>query len=165
MLKRKELPMPDFIAERFIAALDRANDRILADLRAVPEEARAVSPGGAARSPYAIALECGIVNTRVAAALEGKVLPAPPHDEYDTMLEHLPTFEAVAEFVTHETLVLKIMIERTDPETWGETIEVFPSRPPMTRFDAVLLALSHMAYHDGQLNFVHLLGGDTKIHW
>ncbi len=154
------------VAERFVAALDRANDRLIADLRAVPEESRAVSPGGVARSPYSVALECGIINTRIAAALEGKSLPATPaHGEYDTMLTHLPTFEAVAEFVTHETLVLKFAVRKIDPTRWGETLEIFPSRPAMTRFDAVLLALNHMSYHDGQLNFVHLLSGDSKIHW
>lgn len=152
------------VAERFVAALDRANDRLIADLRAVPEELRRVSPGGAARSPYSVALECAIINTRLAAALEGKPLPPPPTD-YETMLEHLPTFEAVAEFITHETLVLKSVVRRMDPANWGDLVEVFSSRPAMTRFDAILLTLSHMAYHDGQLNYVQLLGGDTERHW
>lgn len=154
------------LAERFVAALDRANDRLIADLRAVPEESRAVSPGGAARSPYSVALECGIINARIAAALEGKSLPATPtHGEYDEMLAHLQSFDAVAAFVTHETLVLKVAVRETAPSAWGETLEIFPSRPGMSRFDAVLLALLHMSYHDGQLNHVHLLGGDSKIHW
>lgn len=147
--------MPDIIAERFVAALDRANDRILADLRAVPEEQRAASPGGAARSPYSIALECGILNTRIAAGLEGKTPPASPgHDEYEAMLAHLQTYDAVAEFVTHETLVLKIAVQKMDPAQWGEPVEIFPSRPGMTRFDAILLALSHMSYHDPELTLL-----------
>lgn len=158
--------MSDIISERFVAALDRANDRLLADLRAVPEELRSVSPGGAARSPYSIVLECGILNTRIAAGLEGKAPPTSPgHDEYEAMLAHLQTFDAVAEFLTHETLVLKIAVQKMDAAKWSETVDIFPSRPAMTRFDAMMLALSHMSYHDGQLNYIHLLSGDTKIHW
>ncbi|MBC8140826.1 MAG: hypothetical protein H7Y38_05230 [Armatimonadetes bacterium] len=147
-------------------ALDRTNARLLADLVAIPESRRDESPGGAARSPYSVAIECAVVNTRIAEAIAGRPLPPmPAFGDFAQMREHLQTYEAVAEFVTHETLVLKVAVEATPPDGWETTVTFSPTRPPITRFEAVMLAITHMTYHDGQLNYVHLLHGDDERYW
>lgn len=154
------------VAKYLSEALDRANSRLLADLAAIPEARRDESPGGKTRSPYSVAIECGVINTRIAEAIAGRPLPpTPDFAEYVMLRDHLQTYESVAEFVTHETLVLKLTVEATLPDDWDKTVTFSASRPPLTRFEAVLLAITHMAYHDGQLNFVHLLHGDEARHW
>ncbi len=154
------------ICERLTAALDRVTDRLLNDLRAIPEADRGACHGGATRTPYAIVIECGVINTRMAAVLERVTLPPPPSPgDYEAMRDHLTTLEDVADFVTHETLVLKLAAQAVAPDGWAATVRLSPTRPPMTRFDAVLLAINHMAYHDGQLNYLHLMRGDDASHW
>ena len=36
---------------------------------------------------------------------------------------------------------------------------------PATRLAAAGIASMHMMYHDGQLNYVHMLHGDMEMHW
>lgn len=151
------------VAEAIIVAIERMKGRLITDLLAVPEEKRNVSPGGAARTPLLVAAECGLINALITARLTGG--PPPEHiaiDQRDPFLVTLGDTEAVLAYIDEQTNALYAAIRATDPTTWEEMIELLPSRPSMSRFDLALLPATHFAYHDGQLNFVHLLDGDTK---
>lgn len=151
------------IAEAIIVAIDRMKGRLITDLLAVPEEKRNVSPGGAARTPLLIAAECGLINALVTARLTGG--PTPKHiafDQRDPFLATLGDTEAVVAYINEQTDALYAAIRAIDPATWDDMIELMPGRPLMSRFDVAFLPATHYAYHDGQLNFIHTLSGDTK---
>ena len=49
-------------------------------------------------------------------------------------------------------------------ESLGETTNALMGRV-MTRLAVAELPAVHMSYHDGQLNYIHSLCGDSEMHW
>ncbi len=62
------------------------------------------------------------------------------------------------------TQQLRDAIDARSPDTWGEVCES-PFGGPTTVFSMAEFAFLHMMYHDGQLNYLHTLHGDTQMHW
>jgi len=61
------------------------------------------------------------------------------------------------------TQKLYAAIDGVAADRWGETVQTMLG--PMTLLAAAGFAALHMMYHDGQLNYVHLLHGDNEMHW
>jgi uncharacterized damage-inducible protein DinB len=51
----------------------------------------------------------------------------------------------------------------SDEELKGEITMPWGAVYPVV--EAILLPSSHMSYHDGQMNYIQLLLGDTMMHW
>ena len=153
------------IAGKIITTIERMKGRLITNLLAVPEEKRTVSPGGDARTPLLVAAECGLINALVTSRLTGG--PLPDHiaiSERDAYLTRFADADAVIAYIHEQTEQLYAAIRAIDLATWEDSIEILPGRPAMSRFDIAMLPATHFAYHDGQLNFIHTLHGDTKRH-
>jgi len=153
------------LATGLISWLERIQKRLIDDLLATPEAQRNSSLGGISRSPHYIIAECALVNRRLATALTGEPLTVLASEERVAFLEKFVDTEETLAYLKTETDALIAIVRATDPDTWDEMLDLFAGRPAMSRFDTVVQTITHMSYHDGQLNYVHMLCGDGAIHW
>jgi len=59
---------------------------------------------------------------------------------------------------------LRDAINARPSDTWGDAC-VNILGMPSTLFSVAEGAALHMMYHDGQLNYLHTVHGDTEMHW
>ncbi len=141
-----------------------AYQMLLKDLRAIPEEKAGQAWGGCSRAPLRFVAECAMLNGVLAAYIETGVFRRPSREEALAQQESFPSIEPLAAFLQQQTELLLKAIDGVDPDTlWEEGNEPFGR--PMSRFQAIGLAATHMNYHDGQLNYVQAMLGDPAIHW
>lgn len=147
-----------------VADTERVAARLINDLNAIPDDHEDHCPGGCARSGVNIVAECAVVNRAVATFLATGTAVRPKPEERDALIASYDTKAKAREFLSQETAKLIEAIKSLDPETLGETVNFFPTRTT-DRFAVASLPAGHMAYHDGQLNYIQTLYGDNQIHW
>lgn len=151
--------LKSFLRDRIAKGCNRYID----DLEAMPEEMLARSPGGSARTPYDFTYEIVYVNRRLTKRLKGED-PGPANME--TWLTAPIEFQSKDE-------AKKQMRESTDGllaafDTVGENEleRVIPLPQGETSpLDLAALTLTHISYHDAQLNYLQAMSGDDKVHW
>jgi len=156
------MPAPD-LKEHLQAITKSGAERLVKDLKAIPADKQNVSPGGCARAPLHYVAECGMLNGFLAGFLSGAAAPRPNPEEREKVLSAADTEEKALAMLQDGTDKLLAAIAALDPETLGDTVEFFGRT--WTRLAVAELPASHMSYHDGQLNYVHTLCGDSQVHW
>jgi hypothetical protein len=145
------------------ATTDRAYNNLVNDLNALDEERASGSPNAALRPAIKVVAECGVVNGTLAELLKAGSAATPSPDERAAYFASITTrAEALAE-LEKGTQKLYAAIDGVTADRWGETVQTMLG--PMTLLTAAGFAAQHMMYHDGQLNYIHLLHGDTEMHW
>ncbi len=143
---------------------ERSYTLLVKDLKALPPEAHTACFAGAARAPLQFVAECAAINGRIAKFLSGVDSPSPSSEEREAFLASFDTCEKALAYLESETNTLYAAIEAVDPTTLGELSEKMFGRP-MTKFAIAEIPGFHMMYHDGQLNYIQSLRGDTEMHW
>ncbi len=144
-------------------ATETAYNNLVNDLGAMDEDKAAGSPHEALRPVIKLVAECGAVNGLLATLVATGHATMPTPDQSAAFYESITTPEAAMAVLDEGTQKLYAAIDGTAPDTWGNTIP--GPFGPWTRAAAAGFAALHMMYHDGQLNSVHLLHGDTEMHW
>lgn len=140
-------------------------NRLINDLKAVPADKQNTSPGGCARAPLNIVAECGAINGFVAQCLKtGQAPERPAPEAREKFLASFDTEDKAVGFLSEQTEILFAAFQTLNMETLGETTDVMFGRF-MTWLALAELPAIHMSYHDGQLNYVHSLSGDSQMHW
>ena len=137
---------------------------LIRDLAATADDQVNQGPGGDARTAAHIIAECALTNGAIAAYVRGEEIKRLPPDERKAHLASFDTKEKALLYLTEQTDLLLAAIEAADPDWLCEIDEGFFGKP-QTRFSIAEFPAIHMMYHDGQLNYIHTLHGDTKIHW
>jgi len=152
----------DFAAHLHTAT-ETAYNNLVNDLSAIDEGTASRNANPAARPAIKLVAECASVNSLLAALVTtGQATMLTPEERtafYDT----ITTPQDALSILKENTHKLYAAIDGTSPETWGETVP--GPFGPWTRAAAAGFASLHMMYHDGQLNYEHLLSGDTEMHW
>ena len=107
--------------------------------------------------------ECGAVNGTLASLLTTGTATMPPPDERAAYFAAITTRAEALDALDVGTQKLYAAIDGVAPDRWGETVQT--PLGPMTLLGAAGFAAQHMMYHDGQLNSLHMLHGDTEMHW
>lgn len=135
-----------------------------ADLRAMSHDDLAANCGGASRSGYDFLYELTGFFTTFAGLLsngpsdiegpQGGWVRAP--EEFQVKESAIQAMDAAAD---HFASVIK--------NYEGDfTTDVFPSPVgPFTPLGMANMAVSHLMYHSGQLNYIQTVRGDTDFHW
>lgn len=149
----------------FLAEIVTAKAKTLADdLGHLSAEQLSASPMGVARTPLHFVAECIGFNMLVAGALEGKPSERPPLEEREAFFASIDTLEKARRGLEASARAIASALEKADNDRltaqvaapWGETLLVYR---------LVYAAADHMAYHDGQVNYVQSLYGDAENHW
>jgi len=152
------------LKEHLVGFTERVHGFLEKDLNAVAEEDSNACPGGCARPALSVVAECGLLNSNIADLLtigETKRLPA---KELKAHLSSFSTKEKALAYLNEQTARLVEAIKGMDESKLGATTDVLFGRPS-TWFSVAEFPAIHMMYHDGQLNYLHRLNGDDKIHW
>lgn len=136
----------------------------LQDLQAMSHEQLSFSPSDVARTAYDFTYEVILVNRRVAARLRGEDPGAWPGGE--------GFLKAPAEFCNKEqamkeledsTVAALAAWETTPQDRLTEKIVV--PQGETSPLELMSILLSHLPYHDGQLNYLQTIHGDGEVHW
>jgi hypothetical protein len=157
--------MADFQPKAHLRAFTERMHGLLAnDLKAIPEDKNNVSPVPGARPALHIVAECAVFNGLIADYLSAGTASFPRGEERETLLRSFDTAEKALTFLDEQTQKLLAAIDALDEDTLGE-VSRQPLGRPMSRFGLAEMPATHMMYHDGQLNYIHTLLGDTQMHW
>ena len=145
------------------ATTERAYNNLVNDLNALDEDKAVGTPNAALRPAIKVVAECASVNGLLASLVTTGTASMPPPEAREAYFAGITTrAEALAE-LEKGTQKLYEAIAAVTPDRWGETVQT--PLGPMTVMGAAGFAALHMMYHDGQINYVHLLHGDTEMHW
>lgn len=149
--------------DRFKTQIESAKNEYLADLKALSHEQLDQSPGGSARAPYDFTFEVLTINHRIAHRLRGEDpgpwqfegwLKCPPELRHKEVIE--------SKFAESMDVVL-VALEGLDE---ASLLDKSKSHDGKSSFAEMLdIIVLHATYHDGQLNQVQAIGGDTEVHW
>ena len=129
--------------------------RLCNDASYIPSEKLDWSPMDYGKSVNSILSECVSLNLMTAAAIKRES----PKDIKTEM-----NFQALKDHVISTAMeVCKAVDTLSDDDLDGEV--PMPWGAIMPAAAAIFIPHSHMAYHDGQINYIQLLLGDTKFHW
>ena len=142
----------------------RAHQMFVKDLNALTEENASKCPGGVARPAIEVVVECAGLNGSIAGLLTTGEFNRPTPEQRKAYYATITTREAALAELEQKTQILLAAIDTMDENTMGEMLPgIFGS--PMTRFALAEVPFMHMMYHDGQLNYIQCLNGDSEIHW
>jgi hypothetical protein len=150
--------------KHLISLTQRMKGLLVNDLNAIPADKQNVCPGGCARPPLSLVVECGMINEFIAKFLTTGSTERMPREQREAFMNSFDTSEKALDYLDNQTQTLCAAFETLDENSLGETSDVLFGRP-MTRLAIAELPAFHMMYHDGQLNYIQTLYGDTEIHW
>jgi hypothetical protein len=152
------------LKEHLVGFTERMHGFLAKDLNAVTEEDSGACPGGCARPARQFVAECASLNGMIADLLAGGEMKRRSPEEQKAHLDSFDTREKAIAYLNEQTARLVAAIQGMDENKLGETTDVLFGRPS-TWFSVAEFPAIHMMYHDGQLNYLHRLNGDDKIHW
>lgn len=133
------------------------------DLRALSDEGFAKPFGSKTRSAQDFSAEVAGFNGMVASIIGGEKFEMPSDERRAAYTASLDTRDKAIAAVQASAEALAKAIE-----TGGDNLTVMTQAPwgePLSVFQLATIAVNHMMYHDGQLNFLQSLHGDDQIHW
>ena len=142
---------------------ERAHSLLVKDLNALAEDKANETPGGVTRPAIEFVVECGGINMLIGALLAGEDAKRPAPEERKAFYATFTTREQALAFLETQTQGLLTALDNLDENALGDTID--GPLGPMTRFGLAEVPAMHMMYHDGQLNYLHALHGDSEMHW
>ncbi|GIV01181.1 MAG: hypothetical protein KatS3mg015_0011 [Fimbriimonadales bacterium] len=142
-----------------------AEQMLLQDVGAMSHAQLNQSRGGATRKPYDFLYECSLMNQRMAARFRGED-PGPrpyPEGEFPTAPEEFCDKERALQMLRTSFDELRAATEALSPEALHQPLPY--GQGQYSAFELVGFAVSHLSYHDGQLNYIQALDGDGAVHW
>ncbi len=135
-----------------------------ADINAIPDDKWKDTFGGCTRSACELTADAVAFTDWVARAINGDVDPNYNPDTMKVFVDRCSTKEgAVAGLQQHCTALFNAIttasdddLQRTITAPWGMDTPAFM---------LAHIAVSHLWYHDGQLNYIQSLLGDGQVHW
>jgi len=152
------------IKQYLLSSLQMQHGRLVKDLNAIPAELHGQAPGGCVRTPINIITECAWVNGWISELLEGGPAKRLTDEEEAELYASIDTTAKALTMLDNSVNRLTAAYEALDPDTLGDITDR-PFGRPVPKFQPAFLPVSHMMYHDGQLNLIQSLNGDDKIHW
>jgi hypothetical protein len=155
---------PVDVHQHLRAQTERAHRLLSNDIKAIAEDKNNVCPGGCARPALNIVAECAAINGMVAGFFRTGEFTRLTPEQREKHLSTFDTVEKALSYLDQETARLQEVLASLDVDTLGDTTEKFFGRT-MTLFQIAELPSTHMMYHDGQLNYIQTLHGDSEMHW
>ncbi len=133
-----------------------------ADINAIPDDKWTESFGGCSKSANMLMADT-ITNLRwTTAVLQGKESSA--YNDMGSLAAQLADKGAAISALNEATGEFASALAAADDGILNSTV-MAPWQMPTPVFMLAQIAVSHVWYHDGQLNYIQTLLGDDKIHW
>ena len=134
----------------------------LADIKAIPDDKWNATFGGCTRPASELTVDALSLIVWVTGALKGT--PEGEYDHSEAMKLACATKESASETLKSTTEAFAAALNAASDEDLNRTI-MAPWQMESPLFGLAQVAVSHLWYHDGQLNYIHCLLGDDKVHW
>ena len=134
------------------------------DLEATPDDVLAASQNGKTRSILAFTAETIGFNYMVAGVLSGDNKPMPSAEEREAFTASINSKAAAIAGLESSVGALTAAIQGVNSNDWM-TVVMAPWGMETTKSNICGWAALHTMYHDGQINIVQVLNGDTEVHW
>lgn len=134
-----------------------------ADIKAIPADKLTVSPGGVARPANDLTADAILMMNWVTNAMKGNIGTLDEGD-YKALGAQLTTADAQIAALSTCIDDFCAALGAASDETLNSTI-MAPWGMETPVFTLAHIAVSHIWYHDGQLNYIQALNGDGDVHW
>lgn len=135
----------------------------LCDLKAMSHEQLSLQPAEGARCAYDFTFEVVALNERFAKRFRGED-PGPwPFEDWVTAPENWHSPENAAKAFEDSMADLRKAFDAIPEEKFFERITLPNGETSFEELCRILV--SHLSYHDGQLNLIQIMTGDSKVHW
>lgn len=145
-----------------INGIEKGAARLSSDLRAIPTTVATTSSAAGVRTAVNIVAECGVLSGYLADKIIDHGYSA-DHDELVSTTGKYDTVESALQCLTDNTNKLVTAIKALDEHSLQTDVELFGRQ--WSLFELCALNISHLSYHDGQLNYIQTLHGDGENHW
>jgi len=133
------------------------------DLDAISDEDYTKPMGGQCRTAHEFTVEIVGFNRHIANQLRG-IEAVPLTDEQKAERSAKLSDRAAGKAAVIESADELAQAVVDHPENLSKET-MAPWKAPMSLFTLVLIGMSHIMYHDGQLNFLQSFRGDDQMHW
>jgi hypothetical protein len=140
--------------------LMHAAETIVKDAKYIPEDKFCFCPMGCAKTAEAILREIAVGNVKLATAIKGEE----PSAEFEAKAGQATTIDALGALVMESAGIACAAIDTIADEDM-EKLAKMPWGASFPMFVAIFLPSQHMTYHDGQINYIQTLLGDSTFHW
>ncbi|MDH7480764.1 MAG: DUF1572 family protein [Armatimonadota bacterium] len=138
-------------------------ETLVKDSGYIPAEKLSWCALGCAKTAADILKEIACSNVQMAASIRGEK-PGKFEEEFADRVGKASTLTELGQLVKDSADIVcraidshsEADLEKQITMPWGA---VFPL------YEAIFLPANHMTYHDGQINYIQLLLGDSKFHW
>ncbi len=156
--------MPTFDPiQQLITITEKWRHLLQKDFSCLTPEQQITSPAPGGRTAVDILAESAMVNGIVAYHVANSKDGLPTLEEIRASQTGKDTPETAVAYLNEQTDLLKKVILGLDTDTLEDKMSPFGFET--TRFSMAEFGAVHMCYHDGQLNYIQSLNGDTKVHW
>lgn len=138
-------------------------EMLLKDASYIPEENLGYCAAGCAKTAAQILREIAKTNWEIAAAIKGAET-GEAVEKLAKQIEDASTLDALSRLVRESADAVCGAIDSHSEADLGNMIRM-PWGAMFPLGQAIFLPASHMTYHDGQINYIQLLLGDSKFHW
>lgn len=135
-----------------------------ADIRAIPEDKWTATFGGCTRPANELTGDALALLDWVTEAMKGNMRPSYGADDIDGMKERCRTRDGAIEALESTTKAFNDTLNAASNDTLLKPV-MAPWGMESPLFSLAQVAVSHIWYHDGQLNYIQCLLGDDKVHW
>jgi hypothetical protein len=134
------------------------------DIRAIPEEKWTATYGGCTKPACEVTTDAVSLMLWVNEALKGNVIETDEPDARDRVASLCASREGAISALVQACRVFGAALTEASDEALNATITP-PWKMPAPLYMLANIAVSHIWYHDGQLNYIQTLLGDDKVHW
>lgn len=134
------------------------------DLRAISADVYTSTHGGCSRSIQSISAEVVDMTRRTADIVRGAEPSRPTDEEFEAHVASLDTKEKAEEAILAVAGSLSEAIAQATDDQLNREV-MMPWGMPMSVYALCHLAVTHINYHDGQVNYIQSIHGDGEIHW
>lgn len=138
-------------------------DMYTKDVNALPEDKWSATHGGCTRSAQSVTADTIALLRWTTSALQGNVIDY-GMEYMDQVAAEIPTRADATAKLSEAAQAFTGALKNASDEDLNKMVT------PPWQMDAPLymlaqIAVSHVWYHDGQLNYIQCLLGDEKVHW
>ncbi len=134
------------------------------DLKALDDASLTKCPGGCARTPQDFTAEVAGFASMVTKLLRGEAPAQRTDEEREAFKANFATVEGCVTGIQQSCEGLAAGIESASEDRLAELVKT-PWGAEMQLYELTNIAVNHILYHDGQLNYVQSLNGDGEMHW
>ena len=138
---------------------------LVKDTKHIPEEKFCFCPMGCAKTAEDILRECAGTNARIAASLRGEdPSSSVAYLDFQKKVDAASGLEAFGKLIMESSEIVRAAIDGIADADLDKQVKM-PWGAMFLLGAAILLPSQHMNYHDGQINYIQTLLGDSAFHW